>query len=117
VAGNGRWGGWTLTSHLRKRKFDGVEIFQIKKQRWVEYWLNQHFPVVLIIGTFAEGGANVDSPSGKLEFDQVRWMEISSVLKKESVGGKRVRQIEFKGEPMDSASIHRWRQKFRPTLN
>ncbi len=31
-----------------------MEIFAIKKQRWVEYWLRQPHPVMLVIGTFSE---------------------------------------------------------------
>jgi hypothetical protein len=63
-----------------------------------------------VIGTFAEK----DERSGgkdKLQFDQVRWMEISSYLKRESRGGKKaVKHIEFKGEPLNMESVYRWRK-------
>ena len=72
-------------------------------------WLRQPHPVMLVIGTFAEK----DERSGgkdKLEFDQVRWMEVSSYLKRESRNGtKAVKHIEFKGEPLDMVSVYRWR--------
>lgn len=48
----------------------------------------------------------------KLEFAEVRWMEISSVLQRESQNGaKPVKQIEFKGERLDMTSVCRWRDK------
>ncbi len=96
-------------SHLERRK-DGREIFKIKEPRWVDYWLKQPHPVMLVIGTFAtdeERGFGKD----KLEFADVSWMEISSVLQRESDGGtKAVKQIEFKGERLDMTSVRRWRE-------
>jgi hypothetical protein len=42
----------------------------------------------------------------------VRWMEITSVLKRESANGKKpVKQIDFKGERLDMSSVRRWREK------
>lgn len=97
-------------SHLRKLK-DGVEIFAIKEQRWVEYWLKQSHPVMLVIGTFAQDDER-SMGRDKLEFAEVRWMEISSYLKRESQNGKkRVKQIEFNGERLDMTSVRRWRDK------
>ncbi len=96
-------------SHLERRK-DGREMFRIKEPRWVDYWLKQPHPVMLVIGTFAvdeERSLGKD----KLEFADVRWMEISSVLQRESVNGtKAVKQIEFKGERLDMTSVRRWRE-------
>jgi small GTP-binding protein len=95
-------------SHLDKLK-DGREIFRIKKQRWVNYWLQQPHPVMLVIGTFAEDDERFVGKD-KLEFAEVRWMEISSVLQRESQNGtKPVKQIEFKGERLDMSSVRRWR--------
>lgn len=98
-------------SHLTKRKTDGAEIFTIRKQRWVEYWLAQPHPVMLVIGTFSEDDERATGKD-KLEFAEVRWMEISSVLKRESANGtKPVKQIEFKGERLDLSSVRRWRER------
>jgi hypothetical protein len=48
----------------------------------------------------------------KREFAEVRWMEITSVLQRESENGtKPVKQIEFKGERLDLNSVRRWRDK------
>ncbi len=73
-------------SHLTKRKTDGVEIFKIEKQRWVKQWLQQPYPVMLVIGTFSEGDERAVGKD-KLEFADVRWMEITSVLNRESQNG------------------------------
>lgn len=98
-------------AYLTKRKTDGAEIFAIKKQRWVEYWLKQPHPVMLVIGTFSEDDERAIGKD-KLEFAEVRWMEITSVLRRESVNGtKPVKQIEFKGERLDLSSVRKWRNK------
>jgi small GTP-binding protein len=97
-------------SHLRKRK-NGTEIFPIKEQRWVDYWMKQPHPVILVIGTFAEDDER-GARRSKLEFEDVRWMEISDYLKRESQNGtKPVKQIEFKGERLDLTSVRRLRDK------
>jgi hypothetical protein len=47
-------------------------------------------------------------------FPDVRWMEISSVLRRELAAGRspeQIKQIEFVGEPLDLASIERWRNR------
>ena len=42
----------------------------------------------------------------------MRWMEITSELKRLSEDGtKPVKQIEFKGERLDMTSVMRWRKK------
>jgi len=98
-------------SYLTKRKKDGAEIFTIKKQRWVKYWLQQPHPVMLVIGTFSEEDERMGGKD-KLQFAEVRWMEISSELKRLSEDGKKpVKQIEFKGERLDMSSVMGWREK------
>ena len=98
-------------SHLKTRKSDGAEIFTIDKPRWVDTWMNQPYPVMLVIGTFAAEDERVGGKE-RVEFADVRWMEISSVLRRERANGTRpVKQIEFKGERMDMASVRRWRER------
>jgi small GTP-binding protein len=96
-------------SFLKKRKNDGAEIFTIKKQRWVQYWVKQSVPMMLVIGTFPENrepGFGIERKT----FADVRWMEIGAVLKNESENGKKaVKQIEFKGERLDALSVRKWR--------
>ncbi len=77
----------------------------------MEYWLQQQHPVMLVIGTFWEDDERAIGKD-KLEFAEVRWMEITSVLKRESRNGtKPVKQIEFKGERLDLSRVRRWREK------
>ncbi|HEX7333914.1 MAG TPA: TIR domain-containing protein [Pyrinomonadaceae bacterium] len=97
-------------SYLQTRKGDGAEIFKIKKQSWVKYWLKQECPVLLVIGTFPE---QMDERRGSKErFRNIRWMEISDLLRRESKNGtQQVRQIVFKGERLDTLSVRGWRAK------
>lgn len=85
-------------SYLRKSGTDGPEIFAIKKVRHVNYWMNQQFPVLLVI---RESSLN-----------EVRWMEIREYLKRESANGKKsVKRIVFVGERFDVMSVRRWRER------
>jgi hypothetical protein len=98
-------------SFLKKRKGDGAEIFTIKKQRWVKTWTNQPYPVMLVVGTFSDEDERAIGKD-KVEFADVRWMEITSVLKTASQSGKKaVKQIEFKGERLDMTSVRKWRER------
>jgi hypothetical protein len=84
-------------SFLHKRRKDGSEVFSIKNERHVKYWMDQAFPVFLVIRT-SEG--------------EVRWMEIRDWLKQKTQGGKvKVKQITFEGERFDVMSVRRWREK------
>jgi len=81
-------------SYLNKL-MDGGEIFRIKKERHARYWMNQAFPVLLVIRNSA---------------GEVRWMEIRDWLKRASDDGKKpVKQIVFAGERFDVMSVRRWR--------
>ena len=96
-------------SYLRRRKSDGAEIFRIKKQGWVKYWMKQPCPVLLVIGTFPEK-SDERRGTDKERFAEIRWMEISDLLRRESKDGtKPVKQIVFKGERLDALSVRRWR--------
>ena len=92
--------------------FQGLDfIFTIKKPRWVKTWMNQPYPVMLVIGTFSEEDERAGGKE-KVEFADVRWMEISSILKRQSADGRKpVKQIEFNGERLDMSSVRRWREK------
>ena len=84
-------------THLKKRKRDGAEIFAIKKQIHAKYWMEQKFPVYLVIR---------DSKGN------IRWMEIRDWLREKSENGKKqLRQILFEGKRFDVMSIRRLRDK------
>ncbi|HKV36105.1 MAG TPA: TIR domain-containing protein [Pyrinomonadaceae bacterium] len=84
-------------SYLHKRKKDGTEVFTIKDERHVRYWMNQIAPVLLVIRN-SEG--------------EVRWMEVREWLRRESDNGQKpVKQIIFEGERFDVMSVRRWRDR------
>lgn len=83
-------------SYLKKRRGDSAEVFQIKNPRWADYWQQQAYPVLLVVRT-SDG--------------EIRWMDVSAYLKRESAGGKTVKQVIFDGERLDVMSVRRWREK------
>jgi len=83
-------------SYLKQRERDGAEVFQIKNPRWADYWQQQAYAVMLVIRT-SDG--------------EIRWMDVSAYLKRESAGGKTVRQVVFTGERFDAVSVQHWRKK------
>ena len=98
-------------SHLSKRKRDGAEIFTIKKQAWVNQWIRQDGPMMLVIGTFPEEPDRYGREEKK-GFKEVRWMEVGETLKRASADGTQsVRQIEFAGERLDALSVRDWRDR------
>jgi hypothetical protein len=42
---------------------------------------------------------------------EIRWMDVSTCLKRESAGGKAVKQIVFAGERFDAVSVQNWRKR------
>ena len=84
-------------SYRRTRKRGGAEVFAIKEERHVRYWMAQAFPVLLVIRN-SEG--------------EVQWMEVRDWLKRASEDGtKPVKQIIFEGERFDVMSVRRWRDR------
>ncbi|VFN00996.1 MAG: Ras family protein [Candidatus Kentron sp. G] len=83
-------------SYLKQRQRDGAQIFQIKNPRWAKYWQRQAYPVMLVIRT---------------SDNEIRWMDVSAYLERESAGGKTVRRIVFEGERLDVMSVRRWRER------
>jgi small GTP-binding protein len=95
-------------SHLTRRAHD--EVFRIKKQNWVQCWIKQDSPVLLVIGTLPDpAGPRTERPE---RFADIRWMEIRDLLRRESDDGtRRVTQIVFKGERLDAMSVRRLRDR------
>lgn len=83
-------------SYLTERKGDGAKIFKIKNPRWVDYWQQQAYPVMLVIRT--SDGA-------------IQWMDVSAWLKQNTAGGRTVKQIVFEGETFDASTLRRWRDR------
>jgi len=102
--------------HLRTRisddaEIDGAEIFTIRKPQWVKRWTSQDGPMMIVIGTFPDiEGRGINNE--KSFFEEIRWMEVGEVLRKERTGGKKkITQIIFEGTPLDAQSIGFWRDK------
>jgi hypothetical protein len=83
-------------SYLTHRQRDEAEVFQVKNPRWVDYWQQQAYPVMLVIRT-SDG--------------HIRWMDVSEWLKRHTGGGKTVTQIVFEGERFDAPTLRRWRDR------
>ena len=74
--------------------------------------------MVLVIGreAAAERALFVDRANSR-KFPDARWLEISSLLRRELAAGRRpvqIKQIEFVAETLDMASVLRWRNRIVP---
>lgn len=89
-------------SYLRSRKGDGTEVFDVKNDRHLEYWINQPVDVYLVI-------RQTDETSGQ---EVIRWMNVTRYLKARN--DKKSRQIIFAGEKLDMEAVWRIRDGFFP---
>lgn len=91
-------------SYLRTRKGDGSEVFDVKDDRHLDYWINQPVDVYLVIRQTEE-----------LSREQViRWMNVTRYLKTRK--DKKSRQILFTGEKLDMEAVYRVRDEFFPVV-
>jgi small GTP-binding protein len=87
-------------SYLNSRK-DGTEVFPVKNQRAVSYWLSLPCDVMLVIRT-SDG--------------VIRWMNITEYLRRVTDGGNRVvKQIVFTGEPFNADTVRQMRDRLIPS--
>ncbi len=87
-------------SYLRTRQRDGREIFDVKNERHLEYWINQPVDVYLVI-------RQKDERSGE---ETIRWMNVTRYLKDRK--DKASRQIVFEGERLDMQAVWKLRDRF-----
>jgi GTPase SAR1 family protein len=85
-------------SYLRKRKTDELEVFDVKKERWAEYWQSQPCDVWLIVRT----------SDGK-----IRWMNTTEYLRRNSSAGP-VKHIVFDAVEFNEVSLLRLRDELVP---
>ena len=89
-------------SYLRTRKGDGCEIFDVKDDRHLSYWVSQPVDVYLVIRQTDEAtGGHV-----------IRWMNVTSYLKARKDG--KSRQIIFDGQKLDMEAVWKVRDEFFP---
>ncbi len=84
-------------SFLRFRQRDQQLIFDVKKPRHLEYWVEQPVDVYLVIRD-GEG--------------TIRWMNLTAYLKTRP--DKESRQIVFAGERLDADAVERVRDRHLP---
>lgn len=89
-------------SYLRTRRSDGREVFDVKNDRHLEYWINQPVDVYLVIR----------QTDGRSEDGTIRWMNVTRYLKNRR--DKKSRQIIFEGEALTMKAVWRLRDDFFP---
>ena len=70
-------------SYLNRRASDGAEIFRIKKQSWVKYWIKQECPVLLVIGTFPEEAEEAYGENRDASMKSAGWRRANSSAARE----------------------------------
>lgn len=84
-------------SYLRTRLKDKKQIFDVKNDRHLEYWISQPVDVYLVIRDAQE---------------KIQWMNVTRYLNQRS--DKHSLQIVFKGEKLDAPAIWRVRDEYFP---
>lgn len=91
-------------SYLRTRKSDGTEVFDVKEERHLHYWVSQPVDVYLVIRQTDE----------RTNDQTIRWMNVTRYLKERKDKDKRSKQIIFTGERLDFEAVYRVRDGFFP---
>jgi WD40 repeat protein len=89
-------------SYLRTRRNDGREVFDVKNDRHLEYWISQPVDVYLVIRQTDE----------RIGGETIRWMNVTHHLKNRE--DKKSRQIIFDGEALTMEAVWRLRDEFFP---
>jgi len=89
-------------SYLRTRRSDGREVFDVKNDRHLEYWISQPVDVYHVI-------RQTDEQTGE---QTIRWMNVTRYLKNRK--DKKSRQIIFEGEALTMETVWRLRDAFFP---
>lgn len=87
-------------SYLRTRKGDGSEVFDVKDDRHLKYWISQPVDVYLVI-------RQTDELNGQ---QVIRWMNVTRYLKARK--NTKSRQILFTGEKLDMEAVWKVRDGF-----
>lgn len=91
-------------SYLRTRRGDGCEVFDVKNERHLTYWIGQPADVYLVI-------RQTDERTGE---QTIRWMNVTPYLKGRR--DQRSRQIVFEGEPLTMEAVWKVRDGLFPAL-
>ena len=81
---------------------DGREVFDVKNERHLEYWISQPVDVYLVL-----------RQQGEMSGDgTIRWMNVTRTLKNRK--DKQSRQIVFEGHKLDMNEMWKVRDEFFP---
>lgn len=89
-------------SYLRRRKHDGQEVFDLKDDRHLDYWINQPVDVYLVVRQHDHNS----------RVETIRWMNVTAYLRARA--DKPSRQIVFSGEKLNTGALWRVRDSFFP---
>jgi WD40 repeat protein/GTPase SAR1 family protein len=89
-------------SYLRTRRGDGHEVFDVKNDRHLTYWVSQPADVYLVI-------RQTDERTGE---QTIRWMNVTRYLRNRR--DQRGRQIVFEGEPLTMEAVWKVRDELFP---
>lgn len=89
-------------SYVRTRKGDGNEVFDVKDDRHLDYWVSQPVDVYLVIRQTDE----------TTDEQTIRWMNVTRYLKARK--DKKSRQIIFEGVKLDMEAVWKVRDEFFP---
>ena len=87
-------------SYLRTRQKDGREVFDVKNDRHLEYWVSQPVDVYLVVRQSEERTGE----------EAIRWMNVTRYLKDRK--DKKSRQIIFDGEDLNMQAVWKLRDEF-----
>ncbi|MGB7570804.1 MAG: DUF4365 domain-containing protein [Methanothrix sp.] len=87
-------------SYLRTRRSDGREVFDVKNDRHLEYWMSQPVDVYLVV-------RQTEERTGE---QAIRWMNVTRYLKERK--DKKSRQIIFEGEALNMQAVWKLRDAF-----
>src|ERR1022692_4734277 len=89
-------------SYLRTRRGDGREVFDVKNERHLSYWVSQPADVYLVIRQTEE----------RTNEQTIRWMNVPRYLRNRR--DQRSRQIVFEGEPLTMEAVWKVRDELFP---
>jgi GTPase SAR1 family protein len=91
-------------SYLRTRRGDGREVFDVKNDRHLTYWIGQPGDVYLVIRQTDE----------RTNEQTIRWMNVTRYLRNRR--DQQSRQVVFEGEPLTMEAVWKVRDELFPPM-
>jgi hypothetical protein len=101
-------------SYLRTRRGDGREVFDVKNERHLSYWVSQPADVYLVIRQTEErtNEQTIRQTEERTNEQTIRWMNVTRYLRNRR--DQRSRQIVFEGEPLTMEAVWKVRDELFP---